>query len=603
MGDSSLTCSISGLGIFGGTPVRCLLLTASPYDSSGNSCSGRDPRRSWIVRTPPLRAVYDSYGSIEDVHEDDKFIADLWLRGLREDLVEKGQGDNAYHDLPASKTMSFGELLDAVRSGSVFVRQETKHFWRRPLIGVDDMLGDDARARNDATPSLRRIERVLSKDAELVARFPHPVSSSSQKDKFVVDEPVPHLVRVRFGQYQHGAEHLDALAAARGAIERAGFVGVVAAGSGRYSDTAELMVLPAPNDKHVHGPQWDMATGKSADDSKHLVVAMAMVREDVWQALVRYPHSDTVTIDCMNCGQQPWYHQKNRGCPNESINNKPFKDHPKGSRYEHGPVFSDGIEHLIVPGEYGRDTVWFDVSVFKQGTRETWDALVKRFRLEGQDPMFLADPDDDRDADVRRLEAKADPLITEIMSKLEARRKQEEDRLAALPSDERAEIEAKRKADREAREAQDRDRKENPIFGDFLISDYMIHDTRRPGAWVFRDSVPGVIGISEHLSMCIADKIEVPTSTLDAIAELSAVSHHFRNICVTWKPAQYTGPQYEEWTHEARFLATLSKIVDDDQKRRHHDDDDDDEKSATYASEPATLAEAFSRYGAKKAPT
>jgi len=62
-----------------------------------------------------------------------------------------------------------------------------------------------------------------------------------------------------------------------------------------------------------------------------------MVREDVWQALVHYPHSDSVGLDCLNCGQQPWYHEKQRQCPKESINNKPFKEHAKGTRYEHVP--------------------------------------------------------------------------------------------------------------------------------------------------------------------------------------------------------------------------------------------------------------------------
>jgi len=49
------------MAITGGTPVRCLLLTASPFT---------DPHEDrWSIRTPPLRAVYNDYGSIENIHE------------------------------------------------------------------------------------------------------------------------------------------------------------------------------------------------------------------------------------------------------------------------------------------------------------------------------------------------------------------------------------------------------------------------------------------------------------------------------------------------------------------------------------------------------
>lgn len=102
-----MQCSASGLGITGGTKVRCLLVTRSPYDDS-------DPRRSWIIRTPPIRAENNDYGSICNVHPDDARIADLWLRGLREDAVEKGLGDNSCHDVPVSRDMSFDQLLVAI---------------------------------------------------------------------------------------------------------------------------------------------------------------------------------------------------------------------------------------------------------------------------------------------------------------------------------------------------------------------------------------------------------------------------------------------------------------------------------------------------------
>jgi hypothetical protein len=222
------------------------------------------------------------------------------------------------HDVPTAKDMSFEELLAAVHAGRLVVRQDGKYFWRRSRSADTLGLAAAHEVQRTLVPSLRTIEGVLAKDAALIESYPDPVSREACEGKFVVDEPVPHLVRVRFGRYQHGPALRTALDAGLAAIERAGFVGVVAAGSGRYSDEADLLVLPAPNAKdYVHGPQWDMARGQSADQDKHLTVAMAMIREDVWQALARYPHSEPVSIDCTNCGQQSWYHEKDRQCPGQ----------------------------------------------------------------------------------------------------------------------------------------------------------------------------------------------------------------------------------------------------------------------------------------------
>jgi hypothetical protein len=464
-----------------------------------------------------LRAIYNSYGSIEEVHKDDKFIADLWLRGLREDLIERGLGDNSVHDVPTAKDMSFEELLDAIRAGRVLVRQDAKNLRHRPFKDDDTWgLGTTLEVQRSFIPSLRTIERVLANDSFLIESYPDPVSREACENKFVIDEPVPHLVRVRFGRYQHGTAHRAALNAGLAAIARAGFVGVVTAGSGCYSDEADLLVLPAPNAKdHVRGPQWDMT-----DQHKPLAIAMAMIREDVWQSLAHYPTSELVTIDCTNCDQQCWYHAKDRQCPEKSINDMPLKEYPKGSRYAHGPVFPDSVEHVVVPRDYG-ETVWYDLAAYRDGARKTWSEILAHFS-------------------------------------------------DAPKSEEHAKLEAARTARVEAWEAEARDRRANPRFGDFLINGFVVRDSNRPGAWVFRDRVPGVISVSEHLSMCLADKLEVPLGVLDAIAELSAVSRVIEGVGVTWKPAASTGAQYPEWDQHLRFTRTLLKIVETNMKDVGH---------------------------------
>lgn len=134
-------------------------------------------------------------------------------------------------------------------------------------------------------------------------------------------------------------------------------------------------------------------------------------------------------------------------------------------------------------------------------------------------------------------------------------------------------LETERRARVDAWEAEKLARKANPCFGDFLINDFIVRDFNRPGAWLFRDSVPGVIGVPAHLSMCLADKLDVPLAVLDAIAELSAVSHVIGGVGVTWKPAASTGPQYPEWDQHLRFMRTLLKIVEESVKRDKNEDD------------------------------
>lgn len=253
MGHSSMVCSASGLAIVGGTPVRCFLLTRSPYGDADND------HRPWIPRTPPLRATYDGYGSIENI--EDLPIAALWLRGLREDLVEKGLGDNTCHDVPTRRDMELNELLDALREGRVEVLRDVENYWRKPSDVPPDT--------SPGNLSMTAVEKALE----------------GRPFRYIVDEPLPRLVRVR----QEGGDRGDgALVLAKDAVEAAGFVAAIAAGSGPYADRAELIVLPRPAEagSHTFGPDW---RGHRAGGQGRLDVSLAMIREDVWQALAQFP--------------------------------------------------------------------------------------------------------------------------------------------------------------------------------------------------------------------------------------------------------------------------------------------------------------------------
>lgn len=567
MGHSSMTCSISGLPITGGTPVRCLLLTASPY-------VGDDPRKAWLPRTPPIRAEYDDYGSINSIHPDDTPIVQLWLRGLKEDVIEKGIGDNTYHDVPVPRDMTLDELLAAVRE-RLEVRQDAKHFWMRPHDG------EDARPRGSTLR--QRVERILE------AYYPAGVSKGAVDSKFHVDEPVPYLVRVRWGVHQGGKVRAGMLESACAQIndrrpdcaammEVPKLVGVVTAGTGRYADDADLIVLPAPADsgEYVMGAQWDMASGQGADDGKTLRVSLAMIREDVWQALIAFPHSRYVSSLCDNCGQSPAYH-KDGACPMASINNTPYKKHSAGTTYAHGQLFPDGVPHFFQ--QRWSEYVWYGLEAFKEGTRSTWASVSARMtrRRDG----LLEDPTASNNNDTCISDA--------FRQTLDRMHKEDDARLAAMTLEERAGEETKRAEARASWDASEKRKRENPYFGDFLIRDMYVKDCQRPGAWVFRDSTPGVIGITEHLSMLIADRVDASPVLLDAIAELSAVRWAIGGVGAMIRPAASTGPQDPEWREHVRYARVLLGIAEAKVAERAGDGLEGEPAFMTYAEAEGAL--------------
>jgi hypothetical protein len=520
-----MTCSASGLSIGGGTPVRCLLMTKSPYGDDG-----RDG--GWLLRTPPLRAEYNSYGSIENVHVDDRPIAELWLRGLWEDLVELGQGDNSIHDVPTARGMTFEELLGAIRVGRVLVRQDVKTFWR------------GSSPRDQDKTLVQRVRETLE------AGMPGTVSSQSEPGKYVVDEPVPNLIRIRFGKYLHGKALMQGLERAQAIVERASFIGAITAGSGRYADEADLLVFLRPGaHTGTAGPQWDMVSGATADEDRRLAVSMVMIREDVWQALIAYPHKDLVSLPCTTCGQMPWYHESGRICPTKKINEHDenhYKEHAPGTTYSHGPVLDEGVEHRIVATEW-TESVWYGISAYRAGVRRGWSAIVRHF-VERNEPKTEMDP----------LWAQEDQKFLDV---IQAHIEEERERVAALPEAERLEVEAKNRAEAKVIEAEHLRKRLNPRFSDFPIRHGDIdRDDRAIGCWIMQESAPGVVGIPEHLSMILADRSDPGEVVLDAIAELAAVRRVLGMVGVPIRPATSSGPQYAEWPEFVRFHRTLLAI-------------------------------------------
>jgi len=165
-----------------------------------------------------------------------KFIANLWLRGLREDLIEEGLGDKLLsRHAGVARNCSLDQLLEGVRGEQQ--HSGTGRYTIAFLASPSDSESLFVRRRVNrcerlATPSLRSIRRACSPvttRSQLAFRRPGVVLCRGEQVRC-------GRARFRiscvcdFGRYQHGADHIDALHAARESIERAGFVGVVAAG-------------------------------------------------------------------------------------------------------------------------------------------------------------------------------------------------------------------------------------------------------------------------------------------------------------------------------------------------------------------------------------
>lgn len=101
MGSFAATCAISHLPVHHGDPVRFILLTQSPYDTA-----------VWHPRTWPIRALYNDYGSIEEVESGP--LRDVILVGLHRDIDEP----------PVPET--FDALLEALREQRVYVAKDLK---------------------------------------------------------------------------------------------------------------------------------------------------------------------------------------------------------------------------------------------------------------------------------------------------------------------------------------------------------------------------------------------------------------------------------------------------------------------------------------------
>jgi len=259
MGSFNGTCVVSGMPLQAGDKVRILLLTENPYDrhEAHRACHMHG---WWVPRTFPIKGEYNDYGTVENVEPG--VGQDLWLDTFKLDGIPQGTGDNTVHDVAVDFDTDFEGFLEALWEGRVKVSQRAR---RQGLSLAEQASLEDAQP--EWLPTLSRVQAAL-------ADFPK--STEYGQEGFLVDALEYGVIRVRWvGEYGKGSE-LGVLTRMQGKLEQ--FATVITAGSGNYSHSKpELRVLPKPGpDRSLYAPTEDSP----------LQVSYAMIREDVWQALL-----------------------------------------------------------------------------------------------------------------------------------------------------------------------------------------------------------------------------------------------------------------------------------------------------------------------------
>lgn len=269
MGSFAFTCCISGLPIGYYEPVRYMLLTENVYHKPAeHTCYIYD---RWLPRTFPIKACYNNYGSIQDAQEGPAL--DIILEGFEFDLIERGVGDNSYHDVPVRKDMGFSDILTALWEGRVMVSTKGEENFHKKAYNPGAL--PKQHLLHPGIPTASRVRKLLE------ANF--KVSDGRFAGGYLVNLVRKGLVRVRW-EGGSGDEEVSRLQVAANLLGE-GFSTMVTAGTGAYADSAELLVAPKAL---PHGQRYHYVLGEKGT-KKHAHVAQTMIREDVWQSLCEIP--------------------------------------------------------------------------------------------------------------------------------------------------------------------------------------------------------------------------------------------------------------------------------------------------------------------------
>ena len=270
MGCFSFTCTVSGLPINAGTPVRYITLVDRPYDNIACYTSSR-----FALRCPPIKAEYNDYGSIENFDLNDPCVKVL-LTMFKEDAVELPIGENPCHDVRVDLGMPFEKWLEALWEGRVFVSDHADYERRNQRMAKMFPDPEGPLPGKFGQPEYRRIEAQLKLAG-------HEVSESG----FGAEDISHGFVRVRWLAYSEIQDKIAQVAALFGDE----YAVVIVSGRGCITGQ-DLLIFPKPNAPLAQDENTNRITHldfqlRKPEDFHHRVHP-AMVREDVWQWLINY---------------------------------------------------------------------------------------------------------------------------------------------------------------------------------------------------------------------------------------------------------------------------------------------------------------------------
>lgn len=268
MGSFATTCAVSGLPIQYEDPVRILMLTRSRFRE--RPCYMTD---IWCPRVWPLHATYNDYGSVENVETG--ATRQSWLDGFQRDLVERGWGPNSCHDVPVGTDMSFEQLLEALWEHRVLVHSYGRPSGRGPSGVIHEPSDDTRREPPDGVPTMARVAQIAG-DCGLEifdSRFGHRAPNVVMID----DDDGLGRVRVRPVAFSGST---DALRVLDTALRSEGYACMITRSTDGPGPSCELIVRPGPDATDYWFHPSPIGTERVSP------VRQAMIREDVWQALV-----------------------------------------------------------------------------------------------------------------------------------------------------------------------------------------------------------------------------------------------------------------------------------------------------------------------------
>lgn len=258
-----MNCSISGLSLGYGDKIKMFLLSTPPGMSQHGPIGGFRPTDYWVPRTPPISCYYNDYGRGDGFKEEE--IQKLWMEGLKVDLIEQGVGDNQCHDVPATKEMSFEDMLEAVQEQRVSVESK--------LGRTESKREKEEYIPPEHVPHFKPISEILEKNGH---------KANHGENSFNVDNVSFGQVRVRVGGYSQ--KEIDLLNQIKPLFDEKFSSIIINGGLGSGgTKSIELRIFAKPETEWYANPIRDERTSH---------IALCMVRQDVWDALLKLSYKD-----------------------------------------------------------------------------------------------------------------------------------------------------------------------------------------------------------------------------------------------------------------------------------------------------------------------